>query len=154
MMKRISVLVLFSLAIGITVIFTLGTEQCTAHSLSVNNKSISMYKSQSEALLFITDYPALADESQLSLSCKSGLPSHNFQLYIRLAYEKDGTIYPSPNAIVYSFSSTKSESSFSLSDILNADENSIYDLIQFELITYRKPTAPEFQYAIFHLPKL
>jgi len=36
-----------------------------------------------------------------------------------------------------------------MNDVLDLDEASNYDLVLFELITYKKAAAPKYQYAVF-----
>ena len=102
----------------------------------------------------MTDEPLLRDMNQLSLSCEGGRPDHKLQLYIRLAQEKDGALIVSPYATFYNFSSVKNKASFAMNDIVSLDEESNYDLVLFELITYETTAAATkaaSQYAVFRL---
>lgn len=122
---------------------------CNTHRLQVNDQPILMYETPEEALSSMTESPLLPEVNRLSLSCKGGRPEHDIQLYLRLAKENDGTILTSPYATLYNFSPTQDEAAFAMNDVLDLDEASNYDLVLFELITYKKAAAPKYQYAVF-----
>ena len=111
-----------------------------------------MYETPEEALASVTDSPLRQGVNQVSLSCEGGRPEHDIQLYIRMAEENDGTITASPYATFYNFSSANNKAQFAMNDVLSLDENSNYDLVLLERITYEKTAAATkatSQYAVF-----
>lgn len=152
-MRKLWIFLTFTLAAGLAIAFFLFSTPCRTHTLSVNKQTISMFESSLEALSAMDNLSVLKNENQLTLSCKGGFPTHNIQLYVRLACEKDGVLYSSPNATIYNFSSFKNEASFLLRDILGLDDSLSYTLIQYELIYYDNAKAPTFQYAFSRLPQ-
>ena len=114
-----------------------------------SKRSTDTHETPEEALSSMTESPLLPEVNRLSLSCKGGRPEHDIQLYLRLAKENDGTILTSPYATLYNFSPTQDEAAFAMNDVLDLDEASNYDLVLFELITYKKAAAPTYQYAVF-----
>ena len=154
MRKRLWVILAAILLLGIVAFSLQSRNQCNAHRLYVNDQRISMFASPEEALSSMTDSPLLPDVNQLSLSCEGGRSEHDIQLYIRMAEEKDGTITISPYATLYNFSSTNNKAEFAMNDIVSLDEESNYDLVLFELLTYEKAAAATkaaSQYAVFRL---
>lgn len=138
MRKRIWVMLAFFLVLGIVSFSVQSGPHCNTHRLQVNDQPILMYETPEEALSSMTESPLLPEVNRLSLSCKGGRPEHDIQLYLRLAKENDGTILTSPYATLYNFSPTQDEAAFAMNDVLDLDEASNYDLVLFELITYKK----------------
>lgn len=136
----------FFLVLGIVSFSVQSGPHCNTHRLQVNDL---MYETPEEALSSMTESPLLPEVNRLSLSCKGGRPEYDIQLYLRLAKENDGTILTSPYATLYNFSPTQDEAAFAMNDVLDLDEASNYDLVLFELITYKKAAAPTYQYAVF-----
>ena len=149
MRKRIWVMLAFFLVLGIVSFSVQSGPHCNTHRLQVNDQPTLMYETPEEALSSMTESPLLPEVNRLSLSCKGGRPEHDIQLYLRLAKENDGTILTSPYATLYNFSPTQDEAAFAMNDVLDLDEASNYDLVLFELITYKKAAAPTYQYAVF-----
>ena len=149
MRKRIWVMLAFFLVLGIVSFSVQSGPHCNTHRLQVNDQPILMYETPEEALSSMRDEPLLPDVNQLRLSCEGGQPVHDIQLYLRPAQENDGEIITSPCATFYNFSPTQNEAAFAMNDVLDLDEASNYDLVLFELITYKKTAAPTYQYAVF-----
>ena len=152
MRKRLWVILAVVLLLGIVAFSMLRRDPCNIHRLQVNGQPVSMASSPEKALSAMTDEPLLRDMNQLSLSCEGGRPDHKLQLYIRMAQEKDGVLIISPYATFYNFSSAENKAEFATNDIVSLDEESNYDLVLFERITYEKTAAATkaaSQYAVF-----
>ena len=152
MRKRLWVILAVVLLLGIVVFSVQSRNPCNTHRLQVNDQPVSMASSPEEALSAMTDEPLLRDMNRLSLSCGGGRPDHDIQLYIRMAQEKDGALVISPYATFYNFSSAENKAEFTMNDIVSLDEESNYDLVLFERITYEKTAAATkaaSQYALF-----
>ena len=154
MRKRLWVILAVVLLLGIVAFSMLRRDPCNIHRLQVNGQPVSMASSPEEALSAMSDEPLLRDMNRLSLSCEGGRPDHDIQLYIRMAQEKDGALVSSPYATFYNFSSAENKAKFAMTDIVSLDEESNYDLVLFELITYETTAAATkaaSQYAVFRL---
>lgn len=152
MRKRQWAIMAVVLLLGIVVFSVQSRNPCNTHRLQVNGQAVSLYSSPEEALSAMTDEPLLRDMNRLSLSCEGGRPKHEIQLYIRMAQEKDGALIISPYATFYNFSSAENKAEFAMNDVLSLDENSNYDFVLLERITYEKTAAAvraASQYAVF-----
>lgn len=152
MRKHLWVILAVVLLLGIVVFPVQSKKPCNTHRLQVNDQSVFLFSSPEEALSAMTDEPLLRDMNRLSLSCEGGRPDHKLQLYIRMAQEKDGALVISPYATFYNFSSAENKAEFAMNDIVSLDEESNYDLVLFERITYEKTAAATkaaSQYALF-----
>lgn len=149
MRKRIWMIIAVFLVLGVVAFSVQSRNPCNTHCLHVNDQPVSVFASPEEALSSMRDEPLLPDVNQLRLSCGGGQPVHDIQLYLRPAQENNGEIITSPCATFYNFSPTQNEAAFAMNDVLNLDEASNYDLVLFELITYKKAAAPTYQYAVF-----
>lgn len=149
MRKRIWMIIAVFLVSGVAAFSVQSRDPCNTHRLHVNGQPVSVFASPEEALSSMRDEPLLPDVNRLRLSCEGGRPEHDIQLYLRPAQENNGEIITSPCATFYNFSPMQNEAAFAMNDVLNLDEASNYDLVLFELITYKKTAAPTYQYAVF-----
>lgn len=149
MRKRIWMIIAVFFVSGVVAFSVQSRDPCNTHRLYINDQPVSVFASPEEALSSMRDEPLLPDVNRLRLSCEGGRPEHDIQLYLRLAQENDGEIITSPCATFYNFSPMQNEAAFAMNDVLDLDEASNYDLVLFELITYKKATAPTYQYAVF-----
>ena len=156
MRRRLWAVMAAVLLLGIVVFSVLSRDPCNTHRLQVNDQPVFLFSSPEEALSAMTDKPLLRDMNQLCLSCEGGRPEHEIQLYIRMAQEKDGALVISPYATFYNFFPAENKTEFAMNDIVSLDEESNYDLVLFERITYEKTAAATkaaSQYAVFSLDR-